>query len=99
MAKKKTDVVTTQEVKPKAKALDYKVKVELSGEIYESETNDITEYIFGLKPKKICTKTIVSVTKGGRTFTKVLNVFQARRLFNNRLTTFLLERQAKTKVQ
>lgn len=95
MAKKKTDVVTQQEVEPKAKATDYKVEVTLLGETLKFNTDNIAETLFNIKPVKISGKVVIKVTKGKKSFEKALNVFQARRLFINRLTATILEKNIK----
>ena len=94
MAKTKTNVVAKQEVKPKAKALDYSITIRVGDEVSLFETDSIEEALVNFKPTKLCGKISITIIKSEKTFIKLYTVFQARRLFNNDVSAIILAKYA-----
>lgn len=65
----------------------YKLSVYISGECFETKTNDLKEAILALKPEKITNKVRIIVENGDTKIEKILFVFQARRIFKIPLAT------------
>lgn len=55
---------------------------------------DLIEILSTYKPAKINVKTVITVSKGDKSFVKVYNVHQAKRLLNNPINIMLLNRYA-----
>lgn len=95
MATKKTANKVIEEEKPKAInknliTVDIKegdIELTLKGE-------DLIEILSNYKPSKINVKTVITVSKGDKSFVRVYNVHQAKRLLNNPINIMLLNRYA-----
>jgi hypothetical protein len=91
MAKK-----TKPEVKPVTKPevaekFAYHMIVETNGTEFSTETNDLFQAILDMPiPPLFKTETIFRITKEDKTIEKILQVYEARRVFQNRTSCQLL---------
>lgn len=76
----------------------YVVTISVSDEFFTTQTDNIAEAVLSFVPSKLNSKTVVEIEKGDKRFVKIFNVFQARRLFCNKLVAELLERDAKLRL-
>jgi hypothetical protein len=60
--------------------------------------DNLEEILLNYKPFKITAKTVLTVSKGMKSFTKVYNVHQAKRLLTNPINIMLLNKYAETKL-
>lgn len=61
----------------------YKITVELNGETFVKETDDIKETLLSLKPEIVYSEVEIKVEKGEITTDRHLNLRQSRNLFIN----------------
>lgn len=96
MAKKKIEkLVNVEETpveKPKKKAKEYKLVANLNDKNFETETDNLDEAIFSLKPAILYTALTLHITRNGKTITKYMYLKDARKLFINPLTRFVFVR-------
>ena len=61
----------------------YKVEIKMNGEVFKKKGADLNEVIMKLKPEFVLTQSFVTITYKKRTFERMLNLVDGRRLFND----------------
>jgi hypothetical protein len=62
---------------------DYSLEVRCNDTVYNCTTNNIAEALGGLNIARFKTRTFITVTKGGKVFTRILNVPRAKKVLKN----------------
>jgi hypothetical protein len=79
--------------KPQAKGI-YKVSIQMNGETFETQTDNIVEAIASLNPPRIVTHVVITVWKGERRWQRILMAFKGMQLFRNKLSAQILAKNA-----
>lgn len=79
MAKAKSTSKQTKE------ATSFNVTIKMNNNTFETSTDNLEEYISGLKPYFLKTKVIITVEKEGKKAQRMLIGFPAKQLFRNGL--------------
>ena len=83
VAKKKTVVKKTKVNKTKVEKKLYTITMQCNDNVVTCETDSLRDGILSLNPGTVKTKMILTVDSDGKTATKMLNVFEAKRIFQN----------------
>jgi hypothetical protein len=78
--------------KKKADSKLYSVTIEMSGESFTVETDDIQEALLAFKPGKMTTKAVITVEYGEKKTEDYMFPARARRVFNHPMTAFVFAR-------
>jgi len=80
----------TKTTKPMYKLTIQIGKREVKGKIYKFNTNDPVKALLTISIPKMMEEVTFTLVKDGKTATRSMNSFQARRIFNNELNAFYL---------
>lgn len=61
----------------------YQVEIKMNGEVFKKKGADLDKTIMNLKPEQVLTQSFVTITYKKRTFERMLNLHQGRKLFND----------------
>lgn len=64
----------------------YKLSIQMGGETFTTEADDIFDALMEFKPAKITSKIILTIERGEKKFTRYVMPHQARRIFINAMT-------------
>lgn len=67
----------------KAPKKEFKLTVQMNGEVFERETDNIKETLLEIRPEMLYTELDIKVEKGGISTERHLNLRQGRNLFIN----------------
>lgn len=74
-----------KKAKAKVELKQYHLVIEMNGEVFECDTNDLKESILEFKPLVVKTKVIFKITKGDLYCEKIVFVRRARMIFRKNL--------------
>jgi len=80
----------TKTTKPMYKLTVKIGKINAKGKVYKFNTNNPVEALLSINIPKMMEEVTFTLVKDGKTATRSMNAFQARRIFNNELNAFYL---------
>jgi len=80
----------TKTTKPMYKLTIKIGKKEVKGKVFKFNTNDPVKALLTISIPKMMEEVTFTLVKDGKTATRSMNSFQARRIFNNELNAFYL---------
>lgn len=72
-----------QKTKTKNTTKKYSLILEINGQVFNKRTNDIKKTIMDLTPEFVFTEVFITVKKGKERVDRILNLKQAKKLFQN----------------